>query len=183
MAWFCVHDGISSDLKWPLIARNSGQTVPTVISIWLAMLEHANQNEDRGSLEGFGFEELEMFYGLEPGACQSVYDAMEARGLIAECRIVNWERYDANTYLQATAIQDVSTWRLEITQSEWKKLRQIVFERDNYTCAYCGQKVRNPHCDHIFPVSLGGLSTLDNLTTACPACNISKGNKMLSEWQ
>lgn len=65
---------------------------------------------------------------------------------------------------------------------QWYALRSAVFERDNYDCAYCGEKTEDPHCDHIVPVSKGGASSLDNLTTACPACNSSKGATWLEDW-
>lgn len=62
-------------------------------------------------------------------------------------------------------------------------LRFQVFKRDNFTCTYCG---RNPkedkvklHIDHIFPESLGGLSAINNYTTACAECNIGKSNQII----
>ncbi len=57
-------------------------------------------------------------------------------------------------------------------------LRQRVVERDQYRCVYCqtardnsGQKF---HIDHIVPISKGGVTTLDNLCTACFSCNSHK---------
>lgn len=67
--------------------------------------------------------------------------------------------------------------------AEWTELRRQVFERDGYVCTYCEMPVDDPHCDHVVPVSRGGLSRLDNLTTACPSCNLSKGSKLVSEWR
>ncbi len=66
---------------------------------------------------------------------------------------------------------------------QWQRLRAQVFERDNYTCQYCGATDKDLHCDHIIPVSKGGLNTLNNLTTACSTCNHSKGDKPLEEWR
>ena len=71
----------------------------------------------------------------------------------------------------------------DVTQQEWAGLRDVVFRRDDYTCQYCGQRGGKLECDHVFPFSLGGLSTLDNLVTACRSCNRSKGAKTLSEWR
>lgn len=66
--------------------------------------------------------------------------------------------------------------------SEWKQIRRRIFQRDDYTCAYCGVRGHSLECDHIHPVSRGGLNDDDNLTTACKKCNQSKKNKTLQEW-
>lgn len=55
-----------------------------------------------------------------------------------------------------------------------RELRKLVFERDNYTCRYCGQHADRPHCDHVYPESRGGATELSNLVTACRKCNIQK---------
>lgn len=60
--------------------------------------------------------------------------------------------------------------------------RQFVFERDNWTCQYCGERPEVPHADHVIPLSRGGRSTADNLITSCGPCNLSKGAKTLGEW-
>lgn len=65
---------------------------------------------------------------------------------------------------------------------EWQALRGQVFERDGYVCTYCGDATEEPHCDHVRPLSKGGPNTIDNLTTACPTCNSSKGARSLEEW-
>lgn len=50
-------------------------------------------------------------------------------------------------------------------------------------CTYCKCLCEDSyHIDHIVPLSKGGAHSLDNLTIACPFCNISKGNKTLNEW-
>jgi 5-methylcytosine-specific restriction endonuclease McrA len=38
-------------------------------------------------------------------------------------------------------------------------------------------------CDHVIPVSRGGSSTLDNLVTACLACNLAKSTMTPKEWR
>lgn len=66
---------------------------------------------------------------------------------------------------------------------EWRELRRAVFERDDFTCQYCGVRGGRLQCDHIVPVSHGGSHLLSNLTTACRSCNLSKSNKTLQEWR
>lgn len=64
-----------------------------------------------------------------------------------------------------------------------KKLRFSVFERDGFTCRYCG---RTPPdvllvVDHILPVVGGGVNDVSNLVTACAECNSGKGARKLGD--
>lgn len=61
-------------------------------------------------------------------------------------------------------------------------IRQQVYDRDGAVCAYCGDSDCDLHIDHIYPWSRGGTHALENLTLACPPCNMSKGAKTLDEW-
>ena len=56
------------------------------------------------------------------------------------------------------------------------RLRAEVFRRDGNRCLKCGAQ-DDLHADHIVPVSLGGLTVIDNLQTLCSAENLSKGNR------
>lgn len=73
--------------------------------------------------------------------------------------------------------------RLSVTSNEWRALREVVFERDDYTCQYCGARGRRLECDHIFPASRGGSDDLSNLATACRPCNRDKGDLTIEEWR
>lgn len=64
----------------------------------------------------------------------------------------------------------------------WGELRQTVFERDNFTCVYCGA-TDNLACDHVLALMRGGRTELSNLATACKPCNSSKGARLLDEWR
>jgi len=64
----------------------------------------------------------------------------------------------------------------------WGAMAAYVFKRDGYACTYCGDEPETLHCDHIIPLARGGLNEFDNLTAACPPCNLDKGSKLLSEW-
>jgi 5-methylcytosine-specific restriction endonuclease McrA len=66
---------------------------------------------------------------------------------------------------------------------DWQLLRLSVFQRDNYTCVYCGVTPKSLHCDHVVPYSKGGSSDIENLATSCPSCNMSKGDKTIEEWR
>lgn len=57
-----------------------------------------------------------------------------------------------------------------------------LFIRDNYTCQYCNRHKNDLRRfefltrDHIVPECKGGLSTWDNLVTACSTCNNKKAD-------
>lgn len=64
-----------------------------------------------------------------------------------------------------------------------KAKRAFIFARDAGICYLCGFSVdpRNFHIDHVIPVSKSGSNALDNLKVSHPACNMSKGDKILEE--
>jgi hypothetical protein len=61
--------------------------------------------------------------------------------------------------------------------------RLAVFERDDWTCQYCGEKVtkENATLDHYIPQSRGGTHTKVNLRTCCLICNGIKSGKSFEE--
>lgn len=65
----------------------------------------------------------------------------------------------------------------------WKRISKEVFERDNFTCSYCGEIGGILEIDHIHPISKGGSNELDNLTTSCRKCNRQKKDKTVQEFE
>jgi hypothetical protein len=64
------------------------------------------------------------------------------------------------------------------------KLRFHIFQRDNFTCQYCGRKppAVELQIDHIKPKSKGGENNEENYKTACHDCNLGKGDMILQEF-
>lgn len=69
-----------------------------------------------------------------------------------------------------------------------KKIRELVYNKTNGHCAYCGCELPTRwHIDHIKPVvrdlTTGeydkSLDNVDNLLPACPSCNIIKNSQPL----
>lgn len=50
--------------------------------------------------------------------------------------------------------------------------------RDGFRCRSCGAAGNDLQIDHVFPVSAGGSSDLDNLQLLCKPCNFRKGAKV-----
>lgn len=73
--------------------------------------------------------------------------------------------------------------RIDVSDAEWYALRAIVFERDGYVCAYCGDEEGPHEIDHILSLARGGTSHLSNLCVACRPCNASKGGRTVEEWR
>jgi hypothetical protein len=61
--------------------------------------------------------------------------------------------------------------------------RQELFERDNWTCQYCGEKVTEESAtlDHYIPQSKGGNHSKGNLRTCCLLCNSIKSGTFFEE--
>ena len=53
-----------------------------------------------------------------------------------------------------------------------------VFLRDKFSCQYCGSK-NELTFDHLLPRSKGGKTDWENVVTACSACNVKKGGRLL----
>lgn len=58
-----------------------------------------------------------------------------------------------------------------------------LFLRDRFECQYCEGPFRAEDLtfDHVIPKSRGGLTTWENIVTACTRCNLTKGNALPRE--
>ncbi len=67
------------------------------------------------------------------------------------------------------------------TRSRATSLKRLV--KKTKDCPYCGSNLgTDPHLDHIYPVSKGGLSIVENLVWCCSACNAVKTDKGLMQF-
>jgi len=77
----------------------------------------------------------------------------------------------------------VSRWASFIEREHIPKdVQNEVRRRDGEVCQSCGSTTSPFHLDHIIPISQCGTNDVDNLTVACPQCNLSKGAKTPKEW-
>jgi HNH endonuclease len=62
-----------------------------------------------------------------------------------------------------------------------KGTRFRIFQRDDFSCQYCGRRAPDVTLepDHIVPKSQGGPDDMDNLVTACFDCNRGKSDRPL----
>lgn len=91
-------------------------------------------------------------------------------------------------YVQAKVQDDIDEWNkrgwfpslikgLRPPIDVWKKTRIRIFNRDKFTCFYCGKIGGDLECDHYIAISNGGSNDDSNLVTSCRKCNRSKSNK------
>ena len=65
-----------------------------------------------------------------------------------------------------------------------KYSNRFVWERDNYTCQYCGKHITEKsdlETDHVHPQSRGGKTIYENMVTACFDCNQHKADRTPEE--
>ena len=60
---------------------------------------------------------------------------------------------------------------------ERKLTRFEIFNRDRYTCQYCGKETRQLTLDHVIPRYRGGQHSWDNVVSACMPCNRRKAGR------
>ena len=79
------------------------------------------------------------------------------------------------------------TWRDRISG----KLKESIFQRDEFTCQYCGIHCYESYAqdrnavtiDHALPVSAGGRNNIENLITCCRECNFIKHDKIFQSFE
>jgi len=64
---------------------------------------------------------------------------------------------------------------------ERKMSRYEIFNRDHYTCQYCGEQSRHLTLDHVMPRFRGGQHTWENVVSACMECNRRKAGRTPKE--
>ena len=88
-----------------------------------------------------------------------------ARDLLEQERLAS-ERFKARLVWDRKDGRDSNRARRAMSDTKWRALRLQVFDRDDWSCTYCGS-ADDLTCDHIHPLARGGTNDLENLTTAC----------------
>lgn len=92
MDWFRSHHGAPSDSKWLVIARKAKVSPALVVATFWTLLDHASQQEIRGDISSFDPESAAAFLGIEDEEMEAIMVAFEAKGLIENGRIANWDK-------------------------------------------------------------------------------------------
>lgn len=171
MQWFRLHSDARTDAKLESLPDDE-------FRVWFRLLCFANEQPERGVFVDYSPRLLavEVAHGDVALLTRTLASLVDLRILVCD------QDADVTTFvhwLERQCPPDNGRPPLSV----WRVLRVTVFERDDFTCQYCGARGVSLQCDHIIPVSRGGSNELDNLTTACRPCNQSKRAKTPEEWQ
>lgn len=168
--WFRSYVGMCRDPKLISVAAEAEQGLDRVYWVWGVILESATEIDDDGRFE-FDAQEASEFINAPISDVGSILAALIDVRLIDQSRVV-WPKFCPGEDPAGRPQADI-----------WRKLREFVFKRDDYTCRYCGVRAGRLECDHVIPVARGGEHSADNLATACFPCNRSKRDKLIEEWR
>jgi 5-methylcytosine-specific restriction endonuclease McrA len=87
----------------------------------------------------------------------------------------------ANRVFAIPSVIRISTMVRRPNRPNRKLTRMEIFRRDNYTCQYCGNKVKQLTLDHVIPRYRGGQHTWENVVSACGSCNRGKAGRTPKE--
>ena len=59
----------------------------------------------------------------------------------------------------------------------WRRLKEKIHLRDNWTCQHCRRVTSQLELDHIVNVAQGGTDDESNLQSLCPPCHLKKTQK------
>jgi len=90
--WFRWYTGTVDDKKFTVVAKKAQVPRVIVLGVWQSIIEHAATRQDRGSLDGYDFEENAACLEIEPDEVERVYRALEEKEVIASGRLKNWEK-------------------------------------------------------------------------------------------
>lgn len=78
---------------------------------------------------------------------------------------------------KTSALADASsgdTWGSGRGGRPWRRKRELILIRDNYTCRVCGLTTKDIEVDHIINVAQGGTDDEGNLQAICIPCHKAK---------
>jgi hypothetical protein len=106
--WFRSHHGAPTDPKWIVIAERSGASRAEVVAVFWALLDHASQCRDRGSVEGFDVETVSAFLCVSSCFIEKIIDALVQKKVIENGRIASWSfrQFEGNSTARVRAYRE-----------------------------------------------------------------------------
>lgn len=107
MQWFRVWHDMLNDPKWRVISQKSQTRVCEVVSVALAILNSASQNDERGvyTIEA---EDMAAALDIDEAAVMAIIAAMEGR-FISGGKVINWEKRQPKR--EDSAAERTKAWR------------------------------------------------------------------------
>lgn len=74
-------------------------------------------------------------------------------------------------YVDGKSKERMYGYMLELSRSNWRRIKKVVLERDGYVCMQCGKVNRLSTVHHIISYRNGGTHDLNNLVVLCRSCH------------
>jgi len=128
-------------------------------------------------------------YVLNSGyECVSSCSLGRALSLIEQkkAEVVKYANHVINTVSQIIKVPlIIKIFRfVKVYGRKFKFSNRMTWERDDFTCQYCGKKItekKDLTTDHVQPKSRGGKTIYENMVTACSHCNKKKNDRTPAE--
>jgi 5-methylcytosine-specific restriction endonuclease McrA len=103
------------------------------------------------------------------------------KNIVRQCKEAARRRVNRNRKKERARQQAIVAAVEGEARAKASRIKRSLASQDG--CAYCGGSLGDePHADHIYPLSKGGLSVLENLVLVCGRCNIKKGTMTLVQF-
>ena len=105
-----------------------------------------------------------------------IFDVQTFAQNLREPEILNSFELKAVPSKDSNMILDIYARKFEPSEDRHvsSELKEFILAYYNHTCNYEGCSQTANHVDHIFPVSQGGITSVDNLQLLCADCNLHK---------
>ena len=115
-------------------------------------------------------------YGMKLTGNRYIYDVNRVERVCPVCGNEFTAFYDTRIYCSPICSSKARTQRANITQKEWSELRELIIERDNFTCQECGffSMTTGLAVHHKQQLIHGGDNKPENLVTLCNSCHGKK---------
>jgi hypothetical protein len=168
-AWFSMYSEFATDPKVQMLSESAKS---------LSFASHEIAFNNRTCYPNW--REVEKQSGLSPDAFMAAFEELCLAGIVSS-------GFPSLLVCMAESFPLIPMFgpilNSRPSSELWRVIRSRIFERDNYTCAYCGDRGVKLECDHVVPVSRGGDHTDENLVCSCFSCNRSKRDKLVNEWR
>jgi hypothetical protein len=89
MNWYKAFHGLPYDPQLAVVAKRAGITRAEILALMIALMDHASQNNPRGSLERLDAEKLSLALDLDVAKIETSLQALRDKALIGADNILS----------------------------------------------------------------------------------------------
>jgi 5-methylcytosine-specific restriction endonuclease McrA/adenosyl cobinamide kinase/adenosyl cobinamide phosphate guanylyltransferase len=170
-----IKNGVTDSFLWSLLTSKTHSAKVKAVEQEIAKALLCKKEFDNNVIHAIKI--FGEFY-FEFSRCSSRIDDIEKflqRAREKRDAINQFERENGNALAKAASVD-------KKTRERATKIKFVIPIHD--LCPYCNKPLSGEdiHLDHIYPVSKGGLSIIENLVYCCSICNSKKSNKGLFQF-